>query len=480
MPMQEAKTPATAINIGLLLLPILWLSLVAGGPVQWSDSGYFIHEASHGPVFSMQLGALSHPSYHLLMRLVHEGIGPWGVAKINVVLALPLTWLLYRLGLSIGLNRDWACVATVSAMLAHCSFWVGSKVEVYSLHWLLVIAAHWVCFDDRINLAQPHRLMCLGLLTGLAVTTHQLTLIVLLPLFGLMLMRARTGLGWALPGLLLGLLPAFPGLLHEMASGKAIHTVLRHYLTGHSATASADWESAFARFDLMWRDKAYVAIWALSLLGIQVLGLWPSRQSANRWVLWSAGWMNALFAMSYAINDRYTFFLPGVAMFALIAAGRIQSWAQGKNPGWLWGGRIAALMSPLLLTLVWGAIQIGLVSSPRHSENMAQRDDVRYFLVPYLPDQSAANFVTQQRAHTPQNAWIFADYTPLGALTSAQVAGELPTRHAALCDTLRGQQLPQGEVFLVRETYCDHMRAQFQLRPSPAGWRVMNKPLHSP
>jgi Protein of unknown function (DUF2723) len=471
-PMQPHKPSLSLLRLAFLLLPALWLILVVDGPVQWADSGYFIHEASHGPLFSMQLGALSHPTYHLLMRLVHEAFGPWGVAYINPALAIPLTWMLFRLGRAIGLDPDWASIAAVCACLAHCSFWVGSKVEVYSLHLLLVLAAHWVCFDDTLRLSLNKRLISLGLLTGLAVSTHQLTLVVLLPLYLFMLVRARAQVCWVIPGLLVGLAPVYPGLVQEMSSGKALHNVIRHYLTGHAPTASADWESAFGRFDLMWRDKSYVAIWALSLLGVQAAGLWPVRRDPRTLVLWSAAAMNALFAMSYAVSDRYTFFLPGAAMLALLACVRLQARLHGQGQGWIWAGRGAALASPLLLIAVWASIQMGWLKPPVHTVSTPPRDDVRYFMVPYLPDRSASVFVQQQMAHTPAGAWILADYTPLGALTSASVAGLLPTRHAALCDTLRGQPLPSGQVFLVRETYCDHMRAQFQLQATPAGWRV--------
>ena len=470
--MPHHEPPLTVARLAFLLLPALWLALVVAGPIQWADSGYFIHEASQGPVFSPGLGALSHPTYHLLTRLVHEAFGSWGVAYINPALALALTWTLFRLGRTLGLNQDWASIAAVCATLAHCCFWVGSKVEVYSLHLLLVLAAHWVCFDDTLRWSLARRLITLGLLTGLAVTTHQLTLVVLLPLYVWMLVRVRTRLWWIIPGVLIGLAPAYPALMHELGTGKALFAVIRHYLTGHSPTASANWERAFLRIDLMWRDKSYVAIWVLSLLGLQAAGLWPLWQDARTRVLWFAAAMNALFAMSYAVSDRYTFFLPGAAMLALLGCVRLQAMFQGKSHAWVWVGRVAAFTSPLLLTLVWGSIQMGWLKPPTHAVSTPPRDDVRYFMVPYMPDQSATVFVQQQLAHTPDGALILADYTPLGALNSAKAAGLLPTRSAALCDTLRGQELPGGDVFLVRETYCDHMRAQFNLSRTPAGWRV--------
>lgn len=470
--MPQFERSLTLMQLVFLLLPASWLALVSAGPIQWSDSGYFIHEASHGPIFSMNLGALSHPTYHLLIRVVHESFGPHGVAWINPVLALPLTWVLYKLGRGIGLNRDWACIATVSSLLAHGTFWVNSRVEVYSLHLVLVLGAHWICIDKSLHWSLLQRLLALGLLTGLAVTTHQLTLVVMLPLYAWLIARAGVRIGWILPGLALGLGTAYPALFHELLSGKSLFEIVRHYLTGHAATASADWEGAFGRFDLMWRDKSYVAIWALSLVGIQIIGAWPMRRNAATCVLWAAAMLNALFAMSYAVNDRYTFFLPGTSMLAILACLRFQTWSHARQNAWICAGRITAFTTPTLLIATWAGIQLGVITPPAHTVVTPYRDDVRYFLVPYLTDQSASAFARQQREHTPDHALILADYTPLGALTSAQVAGALPLRDVALCDSVLGQRLPHRPVFLVRETYCDHMRAQYVLSSTQSGWRV--------
>ena len=110
-------------------------------------------------------------------------------------------------------------------------------------------------------------------------------------------------------------------------------------------------------------------------------------------------------------------------MLALLGCVRLQAMFQGKSHAWVWVGRVAAFTSPLLLTLVWGSIQMGWLKPPTHAVSTPPRDDVRYFMVPYMPDQSATVFVQQQLAHTPDGALILADHTPLGALNSAKAAG---------------------------------------------------------
>lgn len=473
--MRHHESSLTSSDVAFLLLPILWLVLANSGPIQWSDSGHLIREAAHGPLFSTGLGALSHPTYYTLTVATHRVFGAMGVAWLNPVLAVPTAWLMFRLARSIGLTTHWASMAVASGLLAHGCFWVNTHVEVYGLHLLLVLAAHWVCLDGALAWSQRRRALALGLLTGLAVTTHQLSFVVLLPLYILMLTRMGLRLAWVLPGVSAGLALAYPGLLNELASGKTVFQVIRQYLTGHGAGPSGEWEGALGRFDLMWRDKVYVAIWAASLLGIPAIGLWPRRLTAAQSVLWGAAVLNALFAMSYAVSDRYTFFMPGAALLALLGCARLQDIAQGRSAPWVWTARVATLAGPVLLTSAWALTHAGVIKLPARDAVVPQRDDVKYFLAPYVPDHSAAEFVAHQLQHTPETALILADHTPFGALISAQTAGTLPLRRTQRCDFLNGRPLPDGPVFLVRETYCEQILAEHPWQRSPAGW-VLRRP----
>lgn len=459
-------------NTAILFVVIILGFWASSGPVQWMDNGHFLVEAAKGEYFPSELGPLSHPFYHMVTTLAFDVFGPFGVAYLNSVLAAVLAFFIFKLGRSLGLAQSYAVLAAATTLFAHCIFWVSSKMEVYTLNAILLTAAYWLYFDAQVAISKSWRIFVVGILTGLGAATHQLTFIVLFPLYLYIVYQVRASVLWALPGFLVGIFPCYVGLINELKIGKSLFSVVHTFMTGSDVAAAKEgWGGDMFRVDKILREKSYVLMLLLSLVGLQFFGLFSKSLDHRAKVLWAAAWFNLLFAISYAVNDRFTFFLPAVGFFAVLAFVNIshfKTWVPNINLL-----RVAVVLPALIFLAIYGVAASGAFKLPEHSAKLYGRDDVRYFLVPYLPDKSALRFVEDYEKVVPAGSVVMTDWTPRGALASAQVSGLFKDRKLVSClDVASAAKNLERKVYLVRPTYCDELWSRIEVENAPIGYLI--------
>ena len=274
--------------------------LASSGPVQWMDNGLILADAAQGPFFSTSLGPVSYPFYTLISRVIHALLGLHVFSLLNAILLLPLAWVVQGLAVSVGLPRHLALLAATATVLAHAVFWSSTKAEPYVLHALLVLGAYRLCFATSALPGDTARLLAVGLLSGLALAIHPLTLVVLLPLYVQLAVQFRLHLWLTLPGIALGFAVALPAIINDLNSTMSLFDIARRYLAGPDQLAiiPGGRNDTLWRFDDMWHEKNAVVLLALSLIGPQIAGLmiWPKTRALH--VLWAALLLNFLFAVS--------------------------------------------------------------------------------------------------------------------------------------------------------------------------------------
>jgi 4-amino-4-deoxy-L-arabinose transferase-like glycosyltransferase len=454
--------------IGSLLVgAVFWSFVASSGPIQWMDNGWLLFVASQGSYFPQKLYATIHPLYQTATVFLFDLFGPPAVAYLNSVLMVPLAYLVYRLSGSLGADRPYAALAALAVLLLQNVFWVSTKMEVYGLHLLTVLAAYWIVFDERAALGRSTQVLLVGLLTGLGAATHQLTFIVLFPLYLFMTARAGGRILWAVPGFLIGMFPCYPALFNQFMSGSDPWTLLRVFMTGSDGSAVSGWEGALFRFDRMWADKAYVSLVLLSLCGIGLLGLLRPPPGSKSNILWWAATLNLMFAVSYALNDRFTFFLPGAVFYTLLGV----AWVSRRYPGHrvaVYATLAAILAHPAIMVGTAALAHAGVVTLPGRSATLPYRDDVTYFMAPYIPDRSAEAFVRAYERQVPAGSVVASDFTAWAALRSAQVTGRFLGRTLVQCDEERPAW--PATMYLVRKYYCEDYLKGYRIEPAPVGW----------
>lgn len=476
--MQEQRDKTADLLLPLVLLAgaIAVSFLASSGPIQWMDNGQFLADASQGRFFSESLGPLDHPLYQTVITLMFEAFGPRALSLLNSILLLPLAWLVYRVAIDTGLTRRPALIACGAAILAHGVFWVSTKAEVYLLHTVLVLAAYWVHFDPRQRGRPLRRMFLIGVFTGMAAAVHQLTFVVLLPLYLQMLMDKRSRVLITVPGFALGLFAAWPAILHDLHTGFSPFEIVHRYLTGDPERAKdVGWQGSLFRIDEMWHEKNAIMLLVLSLIGPQLVGLLLRPENPRLRLLWWGGVLNLVFAATYNVMDRFTFFLPGVVLLAIVGVAQLDALLP-NNRVWRTANSLSVLSAPLVLLLMFGLYAQGVVKLPVHKESLPFRDDIHYFMAPYLQDRSAEQFVRSYEHSIPEGALIIADWTPLGALRSAQASGSLGGRTIGQCEELQDFDvnafLASSGVYLARTSYCAMVVDQFALTSLNVGFAL--------
>jgi hypothetical protein len=467
-----------SIRIPLLLVigAILASFLASSGPVQWMDNGIFLADAAAGHYFSQTLGPLDHPLYLFVTTVLYAGFGAHVLSFMNSLLLIPLAWAIYRLARGVGATAQIALLSAAAAILCHCVFWVSTKAEVYLLHALLVTVAYMLHFDDKSRLGALQKLFLIGTLTGLAAAIHQLTFIVLLPLYVQLLWQYRTRTLMTLPGFALGFAVAFPGIVHELQGGLGLFDIAHRYLIGiPDKTTEQSWQGSLFRFDEIWHEKNSVALLMLSLIGPQLAGLVVFPRNPKLQLMWCAAMMNFIFAVSYNVTDRFTFFLPGAVLLSIIGVMQLQA-LLSRHPA---RGLINAspLAAPVTILAVFALYASGLVPLPTHKEPLPFRDDLHYFMAPYLSDRSAEQFVRSYEKSIPEGALIISDWTPIGALRSAQASGLLKGRTFELCEEVLNidNYLKGPGAYLARTSYCGAIADRFELQALAVGYELRVK-----
>jgi hypothetical protein len=451
--------------------------MASSGPIQWMDNGVFLAEASKGQYFSQSLGPLDHPLYQFVNTLVFDLFGPQVLSLLNSIILLPLAWTIYSLAMSVGATQRLALLAATATILAHGVFWVSTKAEVYLFNTLLVLLAYQLHLSSKSRLSGTAKLMLIGILTGLGAAIHQLTFVVLLPLYVHLLYHHKLRVLLTVPGFVLGFAVAFPAIINDLQSGSNLIDIARRYLTGSSVQATEPgWESSLLRFDQMWHEKNAVFILLLSLIGPQLLGLVLFPRDPRLRLLWCAAALNFVFAVSYNVTDRFTFLLPGIALLCILGVIGLQRLLpENRSATSLMS--LSVLSSPIAILLVYSLYATGVIRLPVHSESLPFRDDIHYFMAPYLPDRSAEEFVRRYEQTAPPGALIIADWTPMGALRSAQASGALQGRTLEMCEEVSDIKvfMHGPGAYLTRTSYCAMIGARFLLENAAVGYALHDR-----
>lgn len=471
--------PLPNIVAGLMLMCAVIASFLASsGSIQWMDNGLMLAAAAQGPFFSPSLGPVSHPFHALVSSVVHALLGMHVLSLLNAILLLPLALVVHGLAVSVGTARHLALLSATATVLAHAVFWTSTKAEPYVLHAVLIIGAYWLCFATPARLGATARLLAIGVLSGLALAIHPLTLVVLLPLYVHLAMHYKLRLLLVLPAIALGFAPALPAVIGDLDSGLSLFEIASRYLAGPDQLAiiPGGRNDTLWRFDDLWHEKNAVVLLGLSLIGPQILGLfvWPKTRALQ--VLWAALLLSFLFAVSYGVFDRFTLFLPGIALASILGVVHLARYLPRNRFG-VAALYLSVVAGPAAMLSMWGLYANGWVKLPTHTEALPFRNDIRYYLVPYLQDRSAEQFARTYETLVPPGALVVADSTPLGALRSAQANGVLRGRTLQGCEqsTNIPPYLNGAGAFLPRTSFCGNIGEQYRLQENLLGFRLQAK-----
>jgi hypothetical protein len=139
-----------------------------------------------------------------------------------------------------------------------------------------------------------------------------------------------------------------------------------------------------------------------------LLGLVLFPEESRQRLLWSAASLNFVFAVSYDVTDRFTFFLPGVQLLCILGILRLHRLLPANRLGSSLL-QLSVLSTPAILLCVYALYAWGAIRLPSHSEPLPFRNDIHYFMVPWLPDRSAEHFVRSYEKVIPEGALILAD-----------------------------------------------------------------------
>lgn len=466
----------TLIPLLLVTAGILLSLIASSGPIQWGDNGTLLANAADGRFFSESLGPLDHPLYHTLAALIQTLSGSRMLSLLNSMLLAPLAWLVARLAASVGATPRQAILAAAATVLSHAVFWVSTKAEIYMLHTLLVLAAYWLYCAQGTRLSANRLVFSIGVMTGLGAAVDPLTFVVLLPLYVRLAIEYRSRLWISLPGFLLGLAPALPAVINDLLAGFTPLQILQRYIAGNStALTGTDWAGSLFRFDVLWHEKNAVCVMALSLIGPQLLGLlWP--RGGMRRLLWSAAMLNLVFAVSYNVFERFTLFLPGVALLSILGVLQLRQYLPRKRLGNSLFN-LSVLSGPVAIVTVYSLYVTGVLHLPTHKESLPFREDIRYVVVPYLPDRSAQRFVHAYQWGVPEGSVIVADAAPMGALRAGQAIGLLRGNTLVMCGDSTDLRAWLGNpgVYLARLSFCGMIADNFSLENLPVGYALHTK-----
>lgn len=451
---------------------VVLMALANSGTIQWSDNGLFLARAADDPWFSTDLSEMSHPLFHLTAVLAYHLGGAVGLTWLNVLLLPVIGALVHRLSRQLGADPVVAAAATAGALSVHCLLWVGTKVEVYILHLTLVLACWAVYFGAQgPGPARPWRLLLVGVLAGMALSVHQLTMIVLAPLALLLVWESAWLTAWAAVGFVLGLFACLPAFLDIHGHG-ALSTIdiVRCFLTGGGdKLPTENWEHMFLRVDHLRSKLHLVATVLVSLFGLGGVGLLSRPSNRRAWMLWLAAVMNLVFAATYDVPDRFTFFLPGAVMFAVLGAMAVGR----RETGWF----SRPWLMPLILVPVLACHLVPLVAAeqlmkmPRVKSPAPYFNPLTYYFSPLVPDRSARRFTREFEQVVPRGGVVYADFLSIAALLSAQKVGVFEGRSVRSCPEFDFKHPPASSFYIVQALECEHLMP-YVTKTLPLGFEV--------
>jgi hypothetical protein len=355
---------------------------------------------------------------------------PWGDAayRVNLLSAVAAALtipLVYGIGRALHLSYAAAAAGALSLAVAH-TFWTHAvRAEVYSLFLLLTALSLWLWFSWRPE--RPGYSYAAAFLGGPLLLAHQMGLL-LWPALAVLLWQRRR---WPARRQQVLMLVAF--LSGWTFAGWVIHyqvgedTVLKS-LAVYFTRSGTDFSGSLFDFSPghLPGDMGYwLVMLVLQFAGPAVLlGFWGL---AGRWRDPSARLLMVfygtavLFALSYRVNDRYVFFLPGYLAFALFVGYGWQALGE-KRP------ELARLAWPLLVivpVLTYGLLPLlmsGLNIPLAGVRQLPGREPLSFFLWPAKNGyMGAAEYGRLALDSLPPDSVLIGDHTPIETLHYLQV-----------------------------------------------------------
>lgn len=448
-----------------------FLALVAwasSGPVQWMDNGDLISQAAHDGYFSEHVDALSHPAFHLLSVTLFRLFGVQVLSLLNVFLLLLATILVFHIVRRLGESREIAWLAALGMSSCHAVIWVATKFEVYFLCMDLVLLFVLRYLSPASGLLP--RGLVLGFLAGLAVTSHQIALVLLLP-FGLALLVTERLLWSLVVGFVAGLFPLYPAIINDLQAGISLVQLLLNFLMVGGGRYHIDYQSSFLDLQGIFAALPQTALLLISFASIAGFGLLPAGQRGSARLIYISGLLVAVFALSYDVDDKFTFLAPGAPFLAISGAlflGRLR-WVRGRE-----------VLLGLCTFLPVLAMHLAILSFAPQLQKLGraggvpERSDVLYYGAPLLGDDSGTRFV--QRVARIGGSWpVYADWSSLGALQSAQVAGYLQGLRLFYCGDIPVVDGPQALLLIRRHAQCEGLLMDYTVAGERDGILILRR-----
>lgn len=414
--------------LAVFLVATLLYALTCQRGVSWQDSGMFQYRA-YTLDLRGQLGlALAHPLYIIagwLLKFVPVADFP---ARLNFFSGLGMAAAAANLAAATALltGRRWIALAVaVMLVVAHTAWWLATIAEVYTWQlagftaelWLLVLLVRRPAWG---------KLAALALINGLGLCVHNLALLPL-PLYllvAIVLIVRRRLPAWSLAaaagawiagaGLYFGLIAV------EIAGGAGVKAAIASALFGQG------YADKVLNTAVQWGvvRKANFALMALNVVGAPMLLAAVGAATLRRrvggllaGVLWAIAGVHLLFVIRYNVPDQFTFFLPALAMFVLLAGAGLASLESWNRPAKAVGIALVlvwVLAMPLFYAAAPALVRAGgLELADQHA--LPYRSESRYWLTPWKHNEDSAerfarDAVSQLRAEGAP-AFLYAPST---------------------------------------------------------------------
>ncbi|MFW6068598.1 MAG: protein O-mannosyl-transferase family [Chloroflexota bacterium] len=437
----------------LALAALLFYILTLAPTVLWGDDAYFQRTAFTG---ELRPDGGGHWLWLQIARLFVQlpvGDVAYRINLLSAVAAACTIFVLYGAAREAGLRRDGATVAVISLAVGH-TFWMHAvRAEVYTLFTLFVALHLWLwarwrpgqesAGNDLLHGARP---LYLGAaLSGITLLAHQMALFLALGWALLVLAHSaslhRKQLAKAAVLFSLGLAPFFAVIYGQIVAVEQVSWLeaLRLYFTH----AGSDFGPSFLNFAVA-TLPGDIAKWlaftilqfggpAIILVAWGIYDRLGGRLSPFWFALFAFYGIDALFSMSYGVNDRYVFLLPGYVALALFCGAGWQSARNEMSTRRVWMARKSArrlamvvcifvlAATPVTAYYLAPRVMVALDINPMEIRRLPGRDPNHFFLWPGKGNYvGAREYGERTLAALPRGATLIADHTPFETLRYLQ------------------------------------------------------------
>ena len=390
--------------------------------VAWQDSSIFQLRIVRFDLSGWLGLALSHPLLILggkAFSFIPFGPLAWRInllsAVAGAVAAANISLLVWRITKG---NSMAGFFAALTFALAHTPWWLGTISESQMLY-----AAIFTCeLHLLVSLLRRPSLklaFVLGLVSGLGLMTHNLSLLAL-PAYGLAVLYccgkrklSPVAVAAMVGGYVIGA-GFFLGMIVSQAQEIGFLPAIQSALFGSSWRG--DVLGGSGRAVVM--GLGYIGLNFPNLaLPLLIAGVWWMSRNLARPLLVAFGYLFViylLFAIRYTVADQFMFFLP---FYVLVAVGAGVGWNFLRGFGRLkvvaWIAIAMVLCNPVIYGLAPGVWTKAGLPTPGRSD-LAFRDSARYWLTPWKHNEdSAQKFAAAAISEVPEGSVIIADSTSL-------------------------------------------------------------------